>query len=138
MEEEDVLKLLFDDDHNSNDLELVDEELERELLEEDDHDNLIHKTSESSRSQASGSSRSRVSSPAGDDKIEVKPRSPAQQLAKHDDNERKTKISTDDLYHPLSEESIKRARLNVKSRRNHPTSSESRKVKSAPFLLKIS
>lgn len=137
MEEEDVLKLLFDDDHNSNDLELVDEELERELLEEDDHDNLIHKTSESSRSQASGSSRSRVSSPA-DDKIEVKPRSPAQQLAKHDDNERKTKISTDDLYHPLSEESIKRARLNVKSRRNHPTSSESRKVKSAPFLLKIS
>lgn len=130
-EEEDVLKLLFDDDHNSNDLELVDEELERELL--DDHDEDFN-TSNKSQSAA------RVSSPV-EIKTEIKPSSPAPTLqAKVDEHEIidwKTKKTTDDLYHPLSEECIKRARLNVKNRRKQQNASEARNVNYFSCITKI-
>lgn len=132
-EEEDVLKLLFDDDHNSNDLELVDEELERELL--DDHDEDFN-TSNKSQSAA----KARVSSPV-EIKTEIRPSSPAPTLqAKVDEHEIidwKTKKTTDDLYHPLSEECIKRARLNVKNRRKQQNASEARNVNYFSCITKI-
>lgn len=127
-EEEDVLKLLFDDDHNSNDLELVDEELERELL--DDHDEDDHSKGFNLPNKSQSTGRARFS--PVEIKTEIRPSSPTPAvLAKvdeHDIIDWKTKKTTDDLYHPLSEESIKRARLNVKNRRKQQSGPDARNV----------
>lgn len=127
-EEEDVWKLLFDDDHNSNDLELVDEELERELL-DDDHVEGDHGKDVNAPNKSVG--RARVSSPV-ENKTEIRPSLPAPALPAKDDEHDTIDWNTkkvDDLYHPLSEESIKRARLNVKSRRKQQSAPDVRNVK---------